>query len=1139
MVPASAYGVSEVGVVTGNVLRDHIDHNRQWSVVLLIVALVNGALVAILFCGGNVGVFLLLSTAMAISVGVIFLWYSSWVLSGAEAREPSEAERARLRPGIDELAAAFGVTPPGLMISDDEAANAFAIGRSPAESKIVFTTGILSTLDDHQLRAVAAHEMAHIANGDTRVALLSAALLGWALAISWIGTTLALAFIAGGAGILRSSPGDDDDGTGALAGMATGLVIMVAAAIAWLVIQGWCLVAKATDLAVHRQREYLADASSVYVTREPEALVRALSALEDHPVVLSHGRRLAQSLCVLGLPRTGRSWRDMMSTHPSTADRIERLRSVADDLKRLPRSSTPPGPVPTGATSLWASDVDDALPGPPPIGRASVPPAPSPDAKLTALWPAGEGDAGMPPPPTAPRAAAQAATAPAPSATAPVPTAPPKRTARPSDPTTVGFPSEAEWMATERGVFADAVALPRWTLDAVWHIVRRRGGGWAAAVAYGPSGATPVGSEMLAAGDEGGTASALAGAADIERQALIARSFGLVPLFVIDASSAAAPDPSPLDLSTVATVRIGGPPVPLVRLGYDEDQVVVRAWSSETGLPVAIEVHDTPFPARSTGSLGEDALGNLADAAEGLPHDLLAALDALADASAAISQGGPAQDALSLAGSLWDLGAVDQSRSARDAAHDEAASAYQTAVDLSAGLAASQRAEVAGLEDLPADVLEATGGPLPAPDPAATSQSSVEKSLANTQKYRAALIRDVAARRDDRRRARRSLILRLGALGVIFAVLAAAFALGVLHVPDVTALGKGSNPASPAPAAARTSPAIPTATPVGQTTRPTPLAASVAPVAQPTAAPVDAPRPTSTPSGPPLSALTSFLPSALARGCVAIDPGSNTAPAPGSVVAAKCISGGVAVVVELFPDVPSVQTAYAGLLEQGGIAGDTGGCWDGSPGERAYALGHVACGVGSRSTIWWTDERAPLLGTMEDPGAATMYTALTDWWKLGLAWYEPKAAASDVFTANANALKSQEPGSFGCSIYDSRTDKESHFDPFGQLGAIDCQLGSGGVRDYGRFQFGDGDLLVGWYQYRVSKMSGVTMNSGGCFDGRPGETTIATGRIACAVSSGSAVIRWINTSQLTYGTLTGTSSSISKLVAWWQQHGMR
>lgn len=313
-----------------NLLIEEIEHqvrrSRVLTVILAVVAVLNASLVALL-AGGTDAKW----TGTVIALGVLGLWltgayfyYARIVLRATGARPPTAAERARLEPMIGRLAASMNLPMPHIMVMDDDAANAFAVGSRPEQATVTFSTGLLKLLNDDELEGVAAHELSHIAHGDTRKALYTAGLLGWAVVISTIVSFLVFGVIAAGAAMVK---GDDRDGDTEekLASLFFGLFLIAGAAVAWIAGQIWVLVSRITDLAISRQREWLADASAARVTGKPLALAQALEKLNNANVTLTQGRRIAQALCIAGLPRARSWWRDLFSTHPDLEARIRRL----------------------------------------------------------------------------------------------------------------------------------------------------------------------------------------------------------------------------------------------------------------------------------------------------------------------------------------------------------------------------------------------------------------------------------------------------------------------------------------------------------------------------------------------------------------------------------------------------------------------------------------------------------------------------------------------------------------------------------------------------------------------------------------------------------------------------------------------
>jgi len=243
------------------------------------------------------------------------------------ARAPTPAEQARVMPHLQALAPKYGCPVPELLILDTPVCNAMAMGHSPQHARVLFTTGILDLLDDDELEAVTAHELAHVANQDTRVAVLSESLLGGAKMFFALGMIIFFAVLAAGIWCMASDFGEG--GWGKLAAIMAGLCIICLAVGIFILIQIWTTLSKLADIAVTRQREWLADATAAAVTGKPLALASALSKLEQHDVVLPAGSQMAQALCIAGFPLSGKWWDDLWSTHPSPARRIAKLRQMA------------------------------------------------------------------------------------------------------------------------------------------------------------------------------------------------------------------------------------------------------------------------------------------------------------------------------------------------------------------------------------------------------------------------------------------------------------------------------------------------------------------------------------------------------------------------------------------------------------------------------------------------------------------------------------------------------------------------------------------------------------------------------------------------------------------------------------------
>ncbi len=256
------------------------------------------------------------------------------VLGSARARLLSDAGEAgsvapigRDRVLLDvarELSLAANMPPPAVYVVDDLSPNAMAVGTNPRNAAIAVTRGMLGSFDREQLQGVVAHELGHIRNMDSRYGVYVAILVGLVALVT--DGFLRLVLEAWRSGVFLRG-GESDDAKGALAalvgGGAAGLFLLLVAGFLRLFAPIASLLVQA---AVSRQREFLADATSVELTRNPAALSRALTAIRNHPRPLAHANRGSQHLWFtspFGASEAGR-W-NLFATHPSLDERIERL----------------------------------------------------------------------------------------------------------------------------------------------------------------------------------------------------------------------------------------------------------------------------------------------------------------------------------------------------------------------------------------------------------------------------------------------------------------------------------------------------------------------------------------------------------------------------------------------------------------------------------------------------------------------------------------------------------------------------------------------------------------------------------------------------------------------------------------------
>jgi heat shock protein HtpX len=256
--------------------------------------------------------------AMLLSVGSYFAG-DQLVLATSGAREVSEQSAPQLMNVVREMSLAAGVPMPRVYVIDDTAPNAFATGRDPKHASVAITTGLLQKLDREELQGVMGHELSHVRNFDIRFGLLVAVLVGSiALLADFF---LRFTFWGGG----RRGGGDRDRG-------GSGAIIAVVYVIAIVLAIIAPFIARMVQLAVSRQREYLADASSVELTRNPHGLEQALAKIASDKEVLEVANRATQHLYFTNpIKKFEERSSSMFSTHPNVVDRINRLRQLTGD----------------------------------------------------------------------------------------------------------------------------------------------------------------------------------------------------------------------------------------------------------------------------------------------------------------------------------------------------------------------------------------------------------------------------------------------------------------------------------------------------------------------------------------------------------------------------------------------------------------------------------------------------------------------------------------------------------------------------------------------------------------------------------------------------------------------------------------
>jgi heat shock protein HtpX len=298
--------------------------NRRESVLLVVIVI--AILVALGFTigygttggvDGAVGV-----TIGAVILGIVLSVGSYFggdkiVLASSGAKEVNAQSAPQLVDVVQEMALAAGVPMPKVYIIDDSAPNAFATGRDPQHASVAITSGLLQKLDREELQGVLGHELSHVRNFDIRFTLLVAVLVGSIALLA----NLFLRFSFWGGG--RRSSSNDRSGGGVAA------ILFVVAIILSILAP---IFARLVQLAVSRQREYLADASSVELTRNPHGLESALAKIASDKEVLEIANPATQHLFFTNpIKKFESRSSSMFSTHPPIVDRINRLRQLTGD----------------------------------------------------------------------------------------------------------------------------------------------------------------------------------------------------------------------------------------------------------------------------------------------------------------------------------------------------------------------------------------------------------------------------------------------------------------------------------------------------------------------------------------------------------------------------------------------------------------------------------------------------------------------------------------------------------------------------------------------------------------------------------------------------------------------------------------
>ncbi|MGH6671136.1 MAG: M48 family metallopeptidase [Xanthobacteraceae bacterium] len=373
-------------------LYTHIQSNRHRSIALLVglfllvyVLVYAGALAAEAL-SVNADLNTLMQRASSDLIGAIpyatigtVLWiviayyfHQGMIDALTGGREVTRIEQPRLYNLLENLCISRGITMPKLKVMDSDALNAFATGMNQKQYSITVTTGLLNQLDDAEIESVLGHELTHIRNGDVRMMVIAVIIAG---AIGFVAELVARLWFYNSLGFGRSRSSDRGGGGAGIAILIAIALLVLAYVLSFLI-----------RLALSRQREYLADAGSVELTQNPDAMISALRKIESRGELPGATSALME-MCVDN-PREG--FGELFDTHPTVENRIEALIKYAGGHDPGPIALPEPGTDPdagndpdagldqTPQNGPWGSAEGSADDAPAPGGSAAPNEPPGP-----------------------------------------------------------------------------------------------------------------------------------------------------------------------------------------------------------------------------------------------------------------------------------------------------------------------------------------------------------------------------------------------------------------------------------------------------------------------------------------------------------------------------------------------------------------------------------------------------------------------------------------------------------------------------------------------------------------------------------------------------------------------------------------
>jgi heat shock protein HtpX len=270
-------------------------------------------------------------------VVIAYYFHQNMIDALTGGRDVTRAEEPRLYNILENLCISRGITMPKLKVMESDALNAFATGMSDKQYAITVTTGLLKRLNDAEIESVLGHELTHIRNGDVRMMVIAVVIAG---VVSFFAELVFRLWFYNGIGFRGGRSGDRRGGGAAFAMLIAVAIIAIAYFLSFVI-----------RLALSRSREFLADAGSVELTKNPDAMISALRKIEGRGE-LPDATSAVMEMC-LDNPRQG--FGELFDTHPSVDSRVAALVKFA--------GGHDPGPL---ALPSQTSDTDDDRSGPPP-----------------------------------------------------------------------------------------------------------------------------------------------------------------------------------------------------------------------------------------------------------------------------------------------------------------------------------------------------------------------------------------------------------------------------------------------------------------------------------------------------------------------------------------------------------------------------------------------------------------------------------------------------------------------------------------------------------------------------------------------------------------------------------------------------